>query len=43
LVNKLGTIVEAATAKGVKPSAVIVIDKVVDLGSKLAWLKTASH
>jgi uroporphyrin-III C-methyltransferase len=43
LVAKLGTVVEAATTKGVKPPAVIVIGKVVDLGSKLAWFKTTSR
>jgi siroheme synthase len=43
LVATLGTIVEEATANNVKPPAVIVVGKVVDLGSKLAWFKTASH
>jgi uroporphyrin-III C-methyltransferase len=43
LVATLGTVVEAATANGVKAPAVIVVGKVVDLGSKLAWFKTASR
>jgi uroporphyrin-III C-methyltransferase len=40
LIGKLGTIAEEARAKGVKPPAVIVVGKVVELGSKLSWFNT---
>ncbi len=39
ITGKVGTIVEAAKAKNVKPPAVIVIGEVVTLGRKLSWFK----
>ncbi|WGM88841.1 MAG: uroporphyrinogen-III C-methyltransferase [Candidatus Bathyarchaeum tardum] len=40
LIGTLGTIVELAQEKGVKPPAVVIIGEVVRLGSKLSWFKT---
>ena len=42
LVGTLATIAELAQAKGVKPPAVVIIGKVVNLGRKLSWFKTPS-
>jgi len=43
LLGTLGTIAEEVREKNVKPPAVIVIGKVVNLGSKLSWFKMPSR
>lgn len=39
LIATLGTVVEEAKAKGIKPPSVIIIGEVATLGRKLAWFK----